>query len=242
VNIDSSLWAYFLNAGLIVKLVMLLLISASIVSWTYIMQRGLFLKEVRRAVTEFEHIFWSGGDLSELYTNSMRRKSGKQGMEAIFQAGFKEFLRLHKQTGVSAAAVMESAQRAMRVAQMREQDKLETHLPMLATVGSTSPYVGLFGTVWGIMLSFKALANVQQATVSMVAPGIAEALIATAMGLFAAIPAVIAYNRYATEIGRLLNRFDAFQDEFANILFRQAQQSLTQIQHRDSEVTNGIFS
>lgn len=219
-----------MNAGLVVKLVMLLLISASVISWTYIMQRGLFLREMRRAVTEFEHTFWSGGDLSELYASSTKHHSGKQGMEAIFQAGFKEFLRLHKQVGISAEAVMEGAQRAMRVAQMREQDKLETHLPMLATVGSTSPYVGLFGTVWGIMLSFKALAGVQQATVSMVAPGIAEALIATAMGLFAAIPAVIAYNRYATDIGRLLNRFDAFQDEFANILFRQAQQSLTQIQ------------
>jgi biopolymer transport protein TolQ len=230
VNIDSSLWAYFINAGLVVKLVMLLLISASIVSWTYIMQRGLFIKDVRTAAAEFEHTFWSGGDLSELYANSMKRRSGTLGVEAIFQAGFKEFLRLHKQTGVSAVAVMEGSQRAMRVAQMREQDKLETHLPMLATVGSTSPYVGLFGTVWGIMLSFKALANVQQATVSMVAPGIAEALVATAMGLFAAIPAVIAYNRYATEIGRLLNRFDAFQEEFANIIFRQAQQSITQHQ------------
>ncbi|MBV8801466.1 MAG: protein TolQ, partial [Gammaproteobacteria bacterium] len=203
-------------------------VSASIISWTYIMQRGLFLRETRASTTEFEKTFWSGGDLSELYTDSLKQKSSIQGIEAIFQTGFKEFLRLHKQPGISAVSVMEGAQRAMRVAQMREQDKLETHLPMLATVGSTSPYIGLFGTVWGIMLSFQALANVQQATISMVAPGIAEALIATAMGLFAAIPAVIAYNRYATEIGRLLNRFDAFQDEFANILFRQAQQTITQ--------------
>jgi biopolymer transport protein TolQ len=133
---------------------------------------------------------------------------------------------LHKQAGVSAENVMENARRAMRGAQIREQDKLEMHLPVLATVGSISPYVGLFGTVWGIMLSFRALATVQQATISMVAPGIAEALIATAMGLFAAIPAVIAYNRYSNEINRLLNRFDMFQDEFANILFRQAQLSL----------------
>jgi biopolymer transport protein TolQ len=228
VNIDSSLWTYFMSSGLVVKLVLLLLVCASIVSWTYIMQRGLFLRETRTATAEFEKTFWSGGDLSELYTSSLRQKSGAQGIEAIFQTGFKEFLRLHKQPGVAPVSVMEGAQRAMRVAQMREQDKLEIHLPMLATVGSTSPYVGLFGTVWGIMLSFQALANVQQATISMVAPGIAEALIATAMGLFAAIPAVIAYNRYATEIGRLLNRFDAFQDEFANILFRQAQHSITQ--------------
>jgi biopolymer transport protein TolQ len=226
VNIDSSLWTYFLSSGLVVKLVLLLLVSASIISWTYIMQRGLFLRETRSATADFEKTFWAGGDLSELYANSARRKNGPSGMEAIFQTGFKEFLRLHKQPGISAVSVVEGAQRAMRVAQMREQDKLETHLPMLATVGSTSPYVGLFGTVWGIMLSFQALANVQQATISMVAPGIAEALIATAMGLFAAIPAVIAYNRYATEIGRLLNRFDAFQDEFANILFRQAQQGI----------------
>jgi biopolymer transport protein TolQ len=230
VNIDSSLWTYFLSSGLVVKLVLLLLVGASIISWTYIMQRGFFLREVRAATTAFEKTFWSGGDLSELYTNSTKHSSGIKGMEAIFQTGFKEFLRLHKQPGIAPVSVMEGAQRAMRVAQMREQDKLETHLPMLATVGSTSPYVGLFGTVWGIMLSFQALANVQQATISMVAPGIAEALIATAMGLFAAIPAVIAYNRYATEIGRLLNRFDAFQDEFANILFRQAQQNVTQTQ------------
>lgn len=224
-SIDSSLWSYFINAGMVVKLVLLVLISASIVSWTFILQRAFYLKDVREASSQFEKLFWSGGDLSEFYAQSIKNKAHLKGMEAIFLAGFKEFLRLHKQAGLTAENMMDSAKRAMRVAQMREQDKLETHLPMLATVGSTSPYIGLFGTVWGIMLSFKALASVQQATVSMVAPGIAEALIATAMGLFAAIPAVIAYNRYATEIGRLLNRFDAFQDEFANILMRQAQQS-----------------
>ena len=224
-NVDSSLWGYFLNAGLIVKFVLLLLIFASIISWTYILQRGFYLKEIRKSSEKFENLFWSGGDLSEFYTNSLKNKVNVQGMEAIFLAGFKEFLRLHPYN-LSAESVMESSKRAMRVAQMREQDKLELHLPMLATVGSTSPYVGLFGTVWGIMLSFKALASVQQATVSMVAPGIAEALIATAMGLFAAIPAVVAYNRYANEIGRLLNRFDAFQDEFANILLHQAKQEI----------------
>jgi len=223
VNVDSSLWSYFINAGIVVKMVLLLLVCASIVSWTYILQRAFYLKEVRAASLQFEKLFWSGGDLSEFYTQSVKNKIKLKGMEAIFLAGFKEFLRLHKQAGMTADAIMESAKRAMRVAQMREQDKLETQLSMLATVGSTSPYVGLFGTVWGIMLSFHALANVQQATVSMVAPGIAEALIATAMGLFAAIPAVVAYNRYATEIGRLLNRFDAFQEEFSNILLRQAQ-------------------
>lgn len=224
--IDSSLLSYFMNAGIVVKIVLLILVSASILSWTYILQRGFYLKQVRQDADQFESVFWSGGDLSKLYAESMRRKNGLQGTEAIFFAGFKEYMRLHKQPGMSAEAVMESSKRAMRVAQMREQDKLEVSLPILATVGSTSPYVGLFGTVWGIMLSFRAMANVQQATISMVAPGIAEALIATAMGLFAAIPAVVGYNRYMTEINRLLNRFDAFQDEFANIIFRQAKMSL----------------
>lgn len=223
-NIDSSLWTYFMNAGIVVKLVMLILIGASIASWTYILQRSLYIKEVRNSTKQFESAFWSGGDLSALYAANQHQQATVQGMQAIFMAGFKEFMRLNKQVLVTAEEMMESAKRAMKVAQMREQDKLELHLPLLATVGSTSPYIGLFGTVWGIMISFGALAHAQQATLTMVAPGIAEALIATAMGLFAAIPAVIAYNRYATEIGRLLNRFDAFQDEFANILFRQAQQ------------------
>lgn len=218
-----------MNAGMIVKLVLLFLAGASIASWTYILQRSLYIKEIRNTTKQFENTFWSGGDLSEIYSNSQQDKAGAQGMEAIFLAGFKEFLRLHKTASATAEEMMESAKRAMKVAQMREQDKLELHLPLLATVGSTSPYVGLFGTVWGIMLSFRALAHAQQATITMVAPGIAEALVATAMGLFAAIPAVIAYNRYATEIGRLLNRFDAFQDEFANILFRQAQQRVSQM-------------
>jgi biopolymer transport protein TolQ len=225
VNFDSSFLAYFMNAGLVVKLVLLLLVLASITSWTYIVQRFFYLKEVRKDSAEFEASFWSGGDLNKIYTG-IDRKRDLQGMEAIFHAGFKEFLRLHNQPGLHAESVMENARRAMRGAQIREQDKLEMHLPVLATVGSISPYVGLFGTVWGIMLSFRALATVQQATISMVAPGIAEALIATAMGLFAAIPAVIAYNRYSNDINRLLNRFDGFQDEFANILFRQEQTSL----------------
>lgn len=227
-NIDSSFLTYFANAGLVVKLVLLLLVCASIASWTFILQRWLYLKDTRVATKDFEKVFWSGGDLTKLYNDSLRNAADARGMEVVFQAGFKEFLRLHKQPGMLAESIMESVKRAMRGAQMREQDKLETHLPVLATVGSISPYVGLFGTVWGIMLSFRALASVQQATISMVAPGIAEALIATAMGLFAAIPAVIAYNRYSNDINRLLNRFDTFQDEFANILFRQAQVSQMQ--------------
>jgi biopolymer transport protein TolQ len=222
VNIDSSFLAYFMNAGIVVKSVLILLVGVSIISWTFILQRGFYLKSMRNNSQEFENTFWSGGDLKSLYT-TIKNKTDMQGLPVIFKAGFKEFLRLRQETGMTTEATLESVKRAMRVAQMREQDNMELHLPMIATVGSISPYVGLFGTVWGIMISFRALANVQQATVSMVAPGIAEALIATAMGLFAAIPAVIAYNRYATDIGRLLNRFDAFQDEFANILFREAQ-------------------
>lgn len=222
---DSSLLMYFLHAGLVVKLVMLLLIGASILSWTHIIQRGMYLKSVYKESNRFEQAFWSGGDLSVLYGECAKRRRGMFGTEAIFHAGFKEFLRLHKQLGISAEAILDSVKRAMRVAQMTEQEQLELRLPTLATVGSISPYVGLFGTVWGIMMSFRALANVQQATIAMVAPGIAEALIATALGLFAAIPAVVAYNRYVSEINRLLNRFDAFQDEFSNILFRQVRTS-----------------
>lgn len=221
-TIDSSLWTYFVNASVVVKCVMLLLAGASVMSWTYILQRGFYLKAVRKATSAFEQKFWSGGDLTQFYAESQKRRD-VQGVEAIFQAGFKEFLRWRKQTGVTTELIMENVKRSMHAAETREQDKLEMHLPWLATVGSISPYVGLFGTIWGIMLSFRGLATVQQATISAVAPGIAEALIATAMGLFAAIPAVIAYNRYATDITRILNRFDTFQEEFANILFRQAQ-------------------
>lgn len=223
---DATFLTYFFEASVIVKAVMLLLMLASVISWSYILQRIFYLGAVNKDTKQFETIFWSGGDLSKLYADRMKHKVEGSGIEAIFLAGFKEFLRLHKQMGVTAEAIVENAKRAMRVAQMRELDKLEIHLPLLATVGSTSPFVGIFGTVWGIMLSFRALAHVQQATISMVAPGIAEALISTAMGLFAAIPAVVAYNRFATDIGRLVNRFDAFQEEFANILFRQAQLSL----------------
>jgi len=225
VNLDSSFLTYFANAGLVVKLVLILLVGASVLSWTYIIQRGFYLKDIRNSTTDFEQTFWSGGDLATLYASTSKKRGSLQGIEAIFHAGFKEFLRLHKQGGISAENTLENTKRAMRGAQIREQDNLEMHLPVLATVGSISPYVGLFGTVWGIMFTFRTLANVQQATISMVAPGIAEALIATAMGLFAAIPAVIAYNRYSNEINRLLNRFETFQDEFANILFRQAQMS-----------------
>lgn len=222
-NFDANLLNYFMHASLIVKVVMLLLIAASILSWGYILQRSFYLADVDDSTDSFEHAFWSGEDLSRLYMDGAKKRSSAKGIEAIFQAGFKEFSRFSKLPGASINLLIENTKRAMRVAQMREQDKLETHLPFLAMVGSTSPYVGLFGTVWGIMQAFRALANVSQATISMVAPGIAEALVATALGLFAAIPAVIAYNRFVSNIGRLQNRFDAFQEELTNILIRESQ-------------------
>lgn len=220
-NFDASLIGYFVHAGLVVKCVMLLLIGASIFSWAYILQRAFYIKEIKKSTSAFEAAFWSGEDLTKLYEDNRNN----DGLEAIFHAGFKEFLKFRKQATASLAQVMENTRRAMHVAQMREQDKLETNLSFLAIVGSTSPYVGLFGTVWGIMQAFRALANVQQATISMVAPGIAEALIATALGLFAAIPAVIAYNKLITGIGSLMNRFDAFEEEFTNLLIRQSQKA-----------------
>lgn len=225
---DQSLWVYFADASLIVKAVMLLLLAASIISWTIIFQRGSFLKQARIAIEAFEDKFWSGVDLSKLYTEITAEEKEPQGFASIFHAGFREFARLRKQN-VSPEAVLEGAQRAMRIARSREMDQLEQNLPFLATVGSTSPYVGLFGTVWGIMTSFHALAGSQQtATIAMVAPGISEALVATAMGLFAAIPAVIFYNRYANQVDRLLNHYDIFQEEFSSILYRQAYSGASQ--------------
>lgn len=220
-NYDASLIGYFIHASLVVKCVMIILASASVFSWSYIFQRSVYLKDMRVSSAKFEQAFWSGDDLARLYSESSRYNTG---MDAIFNAGYKEFLRFRKYPKTNSETIIENTQRAMKVAQMREQDKLETHLSFLAIVGSTSPYVGLFGTVWGIMQAFRALANVQQATISMVAPGIAEALIATALGLFAAIPAVIAYNRFINDIGKLMGRFDAFQEEFTNILTRETNQ------------------
>lgn len=223
---EQSFLMYFMDAGGVVKTVMTLLLIASIASWTMIFQRGLFLKRARVAVAEFENLFWSGTDLTKLYADFHAHDEDMAGLGSIFQAGFKEFMRLSKQVGAQPATVMEGAQRAMRIANSHEVDNLEQNLSFLATVGSTSPYIGLFGTVWGIMTSFHALGNVQQASIAMVAPGISEALIATAMGLFAAIPAVIAYNRYSNDVERLLNHYDTFQEEFSSILYRQAHGSL----------------
>lgn len=217
---DTSIWSFIANAGPVVKIVMALLMSASIVSWGIIFQRSMLLKKARNSLNDFENQFWSGADLNQLYSGLERRKQSLSGLESIFYAGFHEFCRL-RQRGTPFDALMDGVQRSMRVAQARELDKLENQLPFLATVGSTSPYVGLFGTVWGIMTSFQALGQASQATISMVAPGISEALIATAMGLFAAIPAVIAYNRYANMVDRLSNQYHTFLEEFTSILHRQ---------------------
>ncbi len=219
---DQSLMGLFLNASLLVKMVMLLLLA---VSWTLIFQRWKLFGYALKTINGFEDTFWSGIELTKLYQQFSMAKRGHpeiNGAESIFLAGFKEFVRLRKQTGIQPAAVMEGTQRAMRVAMAKEVERLEMHLPFLATIGSVSPYVGLFGTVWGIMNSFRALGSVQQATLSMVAPGISEALVATAMGLFAAIPAVIAYNRYSNRLQGLVNRYETFFEEFTSILHRQA--------------------
>jgi biopolymer transport protein TolQ len=221
VNVDMSFLDLVLKASHLVQLVMLLLLGASVAAWIIIFRKWAMVKAARQDADAFERRFWSGSDLGEIY-RQVAAQDGGGGMEGVFEAGFKEFARLRKQNGVAPAAVLEGAQRAMRVALAREEDRLETNLSFLATVGSTSPYVGLFGTVWGIMNAFMALGNVEQATLSLVAPGIAEALIATAMGLFAAIPAVIAYNRFANDVERLANRYDTFTEEFASILQRYA--------------------
>ena len=221
---DLSLFALVLNASLVVQLVMALLGLASIVAWTMIFRKRFVLGRATRAADAFEDQFWSGIDLVEVFNRIDVRRSGAAGMERIFHAGFKEFARLRGQKAAEARDVLTGTELAMRIALGREVEYLEVNLSFLATVGSTSPYIGLFGTVWGIMNSFRALGNVQQATIAMVAPGIAEALIATAMGLFAAIPAVIAYNSFAHDVERLHNRYDAFVDEFSTILQRQAHQ------------------
>ncbi|QKT04310.1 protein TolQ [Ectothiorhodospiraceae bacterium 2226] len=219
---DLSLLHLILGASPLVQLVMLILVVASVLSWTLIFKKGKRMKDARVSAEHFEQRFWSGGELGELYKKVAARREGSQGLEAIFEAGFREYVKLRSQGGVPPMAMVEGAQRAMRIALSREADRLETNLSFLATVGSTSPYIGLFGTVWGIMNSFRALGGMQQVTVATVAPGIAEALIATAMGLFAAIPAVIAYNRYTNDMDRLLNRYDTFVEELSSLLQRQA--------------------
>jgi len=219
---DMSVIGLLLEASMPVQLVMLLLILASLVSWSIIFTKRRLLRRTTDASDDFEASFWSGGDLNALYNSATRDRAGNIGMASMFEAGFREFNRALQQGDTSPDKVVEECRRAMRVAQMREVDRLEQSLATLATIGSTSPYVGLFGTVWGIMNAFMGLANVQSATLAVVAPPIAEALIATAMGLFAAIPAVIAYNRYADKVVRLEYRYDGFTEEFSSILQRHA--------------------
>jgi biopolymer transport protein TolQ len=213
------------NASFTVQCVMGLLVLASITSWYMIVNRAIYFRNARDEMYLFEERFWSGVDLSQLYREGNEKASDGQaivGMESIFRAGFKEFSRLAQEQEMDSEAVIEGSRRAMRVASMREEERQERHLPFLASVGSTSPYIGLFGTVWGIMHSFRGLANSTQATLATVAPGISEALIATAMGLFAAIPAVLAYNRFASRVDLQSGRYDTFVDEFSSILYRQA--------------------
>ncbi|MDJ0760324.1 MAG: protein TolQ [Woeseiaceae bacterium] len=218
---DLSVIALILEATLPVQIVMILLLLASVYSWTIIFAKRRLIKKTQAASDEFEASFWSGGDLNTLYQGAAR--DGKPfGMTSIFEAGFREFNRGSKQETINPDKLVEECARAMRVAHMREVDRLEQGLASLATIGSTSPYVGLFGTVWGIMHAFLGLANAQTATLAVVAPPIAEALIATAMGLFAAIPAVIAYNRFADKVVRLEYRYDGFAEEFTSILQRHA--------------------
>jgi biopolymer transport protein TolQ len=220
-----SLIDLVLHASFTVQAVMAMLMLASILSWYMIVQRFIYFRSARDEMYEFEERFWSGIDLSQLYREGNERASegaAAMGMESIFRSGFKEFSRLAQQSDMDSEAVLEGSRRAMRVATMREEERLERHLAFLASVGSTSPYIGLFGTVWGIMHSFRVLANATQATLATVAPGISEALVATAMGLFAAIPAVLAYNRFAAKVDVFGNRYDTFVDEFSSILYRQA--------------------
>ena len=219
---DMSVIGLLWEASMPVQIVMLLLLAASVMSWSIIFTKRRLIRRTKDASDEFEAAFWSGGDLNTLYSSATRAKDGSMGMASIFESGFREFNRSLQAGGSSTDKIVEECRRAMRVAQMREVDRLEQGLATLATIGSTSPYVGLFGTVWGIMGAFMGLANVQSATLAVVAPPIAEALIATAMGLFAAIPAVIAYNRYADKVVRLEYRYDGFTEEFSSILQRHA--------------------
>ena len=222
VNTDLSFLALVSNASVVVQLILALLLAVSFFSWTSIFAKAFGLARARRATTAFEHEFWNAGDITTLYQKLDKDAAPREALERIFEAGFREFLKGRKVPGADPALVMEGARRAMRATFQRDMDGLESSLNFLATTGSVSPYVGLFGTVWGIMNAFRGLSSVGQATLAQVAPGIAEALVATTMGLFAAIPAVIAYNRYTHEVDRLASRFETFIEEFSNILQRQS--------------------
>ena len=219
---DMSIFSLVAGASLPVQFVLAVLIITSLFSWWYIFIKVAAIKRAETNADDFENAFWTGGDLNKLFEGLTAARRKPQGMASIFEAGFKEYAR-HKQQGRSEISdVMEGSRRAMRAAYNRELDDLDAHLPFLASVGSVSPYIGLFGTVWGIMNAFRGLSNVAQATLSQVAPGIAEALVATAIGLFAAIPAVIAYNRFASSVDRLSVRYESFMEEFTNILQRKS--------------------
>ena len=219
---DLSILELILKASLVVKVVMAMLVLVSMYSWMIILYKRSVFKRAQRAARQFEQRFWYGAELSELYKKVSAQREKLTGMEAIFEAGFREFVHLRKQQDMDSMSIVEGAQRAMRVALNREYENLENHLNFLATAGSTSPYIGLFGTVWGIMNSFRSLGTSATASIGDVAPGIAEALIATAIGLFAAIPAVIAYNRFANDLERIAGKYDTFVEEFSTILQRQA--------------------
>ncbi len=218
---DLSIFHLIQDASVLVQLVMALLLLVSLMSWWYIFLKMFAIRQAVRQSEVFEEAFWNNSDLNKLYQDVTNERDDVGSMARIFAAGFTEFVKLKKKHGVDNSAVMDGTRRAMRATYQREMDDLESHLSFLATVGSVSPYVGLFGTVWGIMNAFRGLANVGQATLAHVAPGIAEALVATAMGLFAAIPAVVAYNRYSHDTTRLSSRFESFMEEFSNVLQRQ---------------------
>ncbi len=218
---DLSLLHLVLHASVPVQLVMVLLLVASLMSWWFIFLKLFALKRAQRLTDSFEREFWGGADVNAMYQRVAAERDSAGEMARIFEAGFREFMKLRRQPAQTVNVIMDGTRRAMRATFQRELDGLESHLSFLATVGSVSPYVGLFGTVWGIMIAFMGLSSVAQATLAQVAPGIAEALIATAMGLFAAIPAVVGYNRYTHDIDRLANRMESFMEEFSNILQRQ---------------------
>ena len=219
---DLDIWTLVVNASIVVKVVLALLLVVSFMSWMFIFQKFYVIRRAVSQTLKFEREFWGGQELNALYQGAVNHRHSIGSLERIFEAGYREFAKLRGQRETDPSDMVDGARRAMRATFQREMDFLERHLAFLASTGSVSPYVGLFGTVWGIMHSFRSLANVQQATLAQVAPGIAEALVATAIGLFAAIPAVVAYNRYSHDIDRLANRFESFMEEFSNILHRQA--------------------
>jgi len=219
---DLSILSLIWNASVIVQAVMVLLLVVSFMSWYFIFRKVFTIRRAKRQTEQFERDFWSGSDLNALYQSAANHRHTIGSLERIFEAGFREFTKLRIQRAGDPSAMVDGARRAMRATFQREMDRLEAHLAFLASVGSVSPYVGLLGTVWGIMHAFRGLSNVVQATLAAVAPGIAEALVATAIGLFAAIPAVVAYNRFSHDVDRLSVRFESFMEEFSNILQRSA--------------------